>query len=143
MRQVCACVYSPRLAKTEACRTRGQRPQQTPNLARTSATSGSNTPRLLTPILSMASHISPSREGPSPVSVQSAQPHVQRAITEDVTNHDDDDWSEEDEEEGPKRKRARPLSAYSTTHYGSPRAPDPVPYTFSAHILKICECLTI
>ena len=66
-----------------------------------------NNPRLPSSMASMESHLSPSNEVPSPASV--AQ-RVASDPAEDITNHNDDGWSEEDEEEGPKRKRARPLS---------------------------------
>lgn len=54
---------------------------------------------------------------PSPVSIQTAHSQVQPAVShvsEDRVDDNDDAWSEEEaDEEGPKRKRARPLSALS------------------------------
>lgn len=62
--------------------------------------------------------ISPNNEDPSPDSVESSILHVQRNASntaEDTIIHHDEGWSEEEgDEEGPKRKRARPLSVYSS-----------------------------
>lgn len=61
----------------------------------------------------MASQVNPN-DDPSPASVLSAHSQAQRNTSdtaEDRPNHVDEGWSDEEgEEEGPKRKRARPLS---------------------------------
>lgn len=66
----------------------------------------------------MASQLSPSTENRSPAPGQSPNSHAQRLASdaaEDGSNQNDEIWSDEDgeDEEGPKRKRARPLSVFS------------------------------
>lgn len=63
----------------------------------------------------MAAQITPNNEASSPASPQLVQSQVKASTdeaAEDKENGHDEVWSDEDgEEEGPKRKRPRPLSA--------------------------------
>ena len=66
-------------------------------------------------LLTMAAQINPNNEAQSPSSPKVAQLHARPSIdetAEDRDNGHEEVWSDDDaEEEGPKRKRPRPLSA--------------------------------
>jgi hypothetical protein len=66
-------------------------------------------------LLTMAAQITPNNEAQSPSSPKLAQQHARPSIdeaAEDRDNGHEEAWSDDDgDEEGPKRKRPRPLSA--------------------------------